>query len=739
MADANFGLYHALGLTFNATDEQIKKSFRKLSLKSHPDRNPGDEAAKDRFQKINLAHTTLSDASKRAEYDAVFRMRCVLEQGVLTSQQLVVPLDSVYMFAVSQIGLLGMREESVLMVNLVDGIMSGRVERWRHGEAVDVRPLSSLRSVDDEYATARSPPTLKLTFGSPSDASGGKVTLMQISMRSPGDATTLSVLLRALLTTCSLSTSTPFVELRQSDEQMPPQPKLTAWLTFRPSANSSALAAAFSRPSRVFVMLGRSKLLVFADALCTNLKQLVTLEPGAVLLSHDEGTTDFELMLRSSASSGSNGGSGGSRASKPFKLVLTADTSFVADQWAAAIADCLMAARCIDDVDSQHGALLAQSSSGAHTSVRGSGDTGGESAAGELAAGKNPGSGLGLGTSSTATLASRHVRTPSGDLLGDLFSPGTTCDRPSSPLTELSEALLGTPHKAKSDMAPPFIDLLAPAPPLGSTTNQNTGTPQQPAASLQPPCLLGDELGSMQENQANAMAAPTGGRILPMKSDALQQVAQHQLTLFKPFQGSRLGLDIDSADGVGIVVCEVAPGSIAAAAGLQEGDRLLQVNGQEVRSTDDAAGLLSAAFGATLVLVQRTRFASRATSPYPDIADLDPIFSSETKTRPMPLNTGVGEPAAETTTITSSVDSTTFAMILQLKEIGLNHQQAEQALIESGMSSVAAAADWHFTHYASCEEARADVLLAGLVTQPSIPRDSQSPSQAPPPPANLLD
>ena len=72
----------------------------------------------------------------------------------------------------------------------------------------------------------------------------------------------------------------------------------------------------------------------------------------------------------------------------------------------------------------------------------------------------------------------------------------------------------------------------------------------------------------------------------------------------------------------------------------------------------------------------------------------------------MPLNTGVGEPAAETTTITSSVDSTTFAMILQLKEIGLNHQQAEQALIESGMSSVAAAADWHFTHYASCEEAR---------------------------------
>ena len=183
----------------------------------------------------------------------------------------------------------------------------------------------------------------------------------------------------------------------------------------------------------------------------------------------------------------------------------------------------------------------------------------------------------------------------------------------------------------------------------------------------------------------------------------------------------------------------MAPGSIAAAAGLQEGDRLLQVNGQEVRSTDDAAGLLSAAFGATLVLVQRTRFASRATSPYPDIADLDPIFSSETKTRPMPLNTGVGEPAAETTTITSSVDSTTFAMILQLKEIGLNHQQAEQALIESGMSSVAAAADWHFTHYASCEEARADVLLAGLVTQPSIPRDSQSPSQAPPPPANLLD
>ena len=145
--DITFGYYAELGCSFDVTPDALKKAFRKASLRWHPDRNPGDEAAKERFQRANMAHACLSDAARRAEYDAIFRMRCVLEQGALTAESLrAAPLDAVYMFAVSTNRGLGMgREESVLMVNLVDGLSQGRIERWRHGEATDVRPLSALR------------------------------------------------------------------------------------------------------------------------------------------------------------------------------------------------------------------------------------------------------------------------------------------------------------------------------------------------------------------------------------------------------------------------------------------------------------------------------------------------------------------------------------------------------------------------------------------------------------------
>ena len=61
--------YKILGVGKNATDEEIKKSYRKLARKYHPDRNPGDKQAEERFKEISQAHDVLSDPDKRKEYD----------------------------------------------------------------------------------------------------------------------------------------------------------------------------------------------------------------------------------------------------------------------------------------------------------------------------------------------------------------------------------------------------------------------------------------------------------------------------------------------------------------------------------------------------------------------------------------------------------------------------------------------------------------------------------------------
>jgi molecular chaperone DnaJ len=61
--------YKELGVGKNASDEEIKKAYRKLARKYHPDRNPGDRQAEERFKRISQAHDVLSDADKRKAYD----------------------------------------------------------------------------------------------------------------------------------------------------------------------------------------------------------------------------------------------------------------------------------------------------------------------------------------------------------------------------------------------------------------------------------------------------------------------------------------------------------------------------------------------------------------------------------------------------------------------------------------------------------------------------------------------
>lgn len=62
--------YSVLGVAKSATQDEVKKAYRKLAMQYHPDKNKGDKKAEDKFKEINAAYEVLGDAKKRKEHDS---------------------------------------------------------------------------------------------------------------------------------------------------------------------------------------------------------------------------------------------------------------------------------------------------------------------------------------------------------------------------------------------------------------------------------------------------------------------------------------------------------------------------------------------------------------------------------------------------------------------------------------------------------------------------------------------
>ena len=91
--------YEVLGVERSASAEEVKRSYRKLAVKFHPDKNPDDPHAEEKFKELGEAYDVLMDADKRAAYDrfghAAFGQGAQFRGGAAHQRELIEPPASV--------------------------------------------------------------------------------------------------------------------------------------------------------------------------------------------------------------------------------------------------------------------------------------------------------------------------------------------------------------------------------------------------------------------------------------------------------------------------------------------------------------------------------------------------------------------------------------------------------------------------------------------------------------------